>query len=89
MNININAADLKTNDEIWCYKKLVGAIGCYIPTGRPHLGKRFEAVEDELRKQKDETADLKEETAKLKEPLAKQIQVLTRFHLVNFKNQVS
>jgi len=53
------------------------------------LGKRFEAVEDELRKQKDETADLKEETAKLKEPLAKQIQVLTRFHLVNFKNQVS
>ena len=60
------------------------------------MGKRFEAVEKELKTQKEETArlkletaGLKLETAGLKELLAKQIQASTRYHLVNFKNQVS
>ena len=77
------------DSEIGYYKKLddgetipEGAIGCYIPTGRPNLAKIFEAIKDELKK-------YKEETAELKEKIAKRIQVLKRFHLINFNNQVS
>ena len=70
------------DSEIGYYKKLddgetipEGAIGCYIPTDRPNLAKRFEAIKDELKKHKEKTV--------------KQIPVLTRLHLIKFKNQFS